>query len=398
MTNLYGPSSVNNPAGFSSDIAPFEVGQTVVEDTVDDILNVILDRAEDLLEDILDLSEDLSDLKFPHANYTTQFNDQGFLAAFNPPGSPNITGNLAFNVPPIPSTPTLGVISSINPDDNFPTFDSTFMALVVTTLTNMLSSVETLPSTWVEANWAAGRDKLDRDKNGQLKEIEGEFARRGWTQEVGVETSRKDAIRNQFTAQLSSLNRDIAIKVYEEALISLRKAADLGIAYLQAWVSGYASYIEASSQEARNILAQNEHLLQQLDAAVKVFDARVKGEDTRVRAELERNSLLVDRFKEEVGLHTAISNHDQGKFNLETERRKIAADVAIQNNKSQLETRNRDVQEASQNLRARLDAARQVGAALWQSLNVGARLSANYTRGRTSSTSASWSYSESADA
>lgn len=372
---------------------PSTTGVAMAASTAESMLNLIAGTAQSTLAQAMQASVDLGNIRFDDVDFRVDFDPTGQLAAWVKPDRPELDYSLldvAASLDP-PGDIELDDLRRLNIGDG-PDFSDTVPAKLIDLLIDMMSGLSGLPPEWEEAMWNRGRDRLYREQSAKERQVAGEFSRRGWTMPVGVEVGRLDDVRFETWQALSGLNRDILIKAWEEALASLRAAAQLALQYLQAWVDAFRALIQAESEESNRILQQNDLRIKKLQARIAVFEARANMEKTRLGSVAQAFQTEATIYGADLGVADALSRRDAAAFQAETQRRTANADKQIENNRIEAATRDKDIQETINNQRTRADVLRQVCAALWQSLNVGASMSASSSRSEGTSCSTQYEY------
>lgn len=372
---------------------PSTTGVAMAASTAESMLNLIAGTAQSTLAQAMQASIDLGNIRFNDVDFRVDFDPTGQLAAWVKPDRPELDYSLldvAASLDP-PGDIELDDLRRLNIGDG-PDFSDTVPAKLIDLLIDMMSGLSGLPPEWEEAMWNRGRDRLYREQSAKERQVAGEFSRRGWTMPVGVEVGRLDDVRFETWQALSGLNRDILIKAWEEALASLRAAAQLALQYLQAWVDAFRALIQAESEESNRILQQNDLRIKKLQARIAVFEAKVNMEKTRLDSVAQSFQTEATIYGTDLGVADALSRRDAAAFQAETQRRTANADKQIENNRIEAATRDKDIQETINNQRTRAEVLRQVCAALWQSLNVGASMSASSSRSEETSCSTQYEY------
>lgn len=373
---------------------PTTSGISMAAQTAESMLTMIAGTAQTTLAQAMQASIDLGKIDFDKLNLGIPFDPTGQLADWVKPDRPELNYsllNLAADLQ-APSDVTLDDLKEMNLGDG-PEFSSSIPAKLIDLLINMMSGLTGLNPGWEEAMWNRGRDRLYREQWAKEQQITGEFSRRGWSLPTGVEIGRMDAARFELQQALSGLNRDILIKAWEEALASIRLAAQLALQYLQAWADVFKSLIQAQSDESNRILQKNDLRIRKLQALLSVFGAKVDLEKARLGSVAQAFQTEATLYQADVSVADALSRRDASAFQAETQRRVAEAEKQIENNRVAADVHNKEIQEVVNNQRTRADVLRQVVAALYQALNVGAQMSSTSSSSDTISCSTSYDYS-----
>lgn len=372
---------------------PSTSGIALAASTAEGMLTMIADKAQATLGQAMQASIDLGKIGFKPVDFNLAIDTTGQLASWVKPDRPEMKYSLleidAALLPP--GGVDLDDLKALEIGDG-PEFSATVPARLVDLLTDMMRGLGGLPPEWEEAMWNRGRDRLYREQWAKERQIAGEFSRRGWSVPVGVEIGRLALSRFELQQALSGLNRDILIKAWEEALASLREAAQLALQYLQAWTDMFKALIQAQSEDSGRIIQQNDLRIKKLQALLSVFGSKLDLEKARLASVAQAFQTEAAVYQADVSVADALARRDAAAFQSETQRVLGNADKQIENNRIEADTHNRDIQEAVNNQRTRADLLRQVCAALWQALNVGASMSSSSSSSDGISCSTNYSY------
>ncbi len=259
-----------------------------------------------------------------------------------------------------------------------PTIYRDIVSALATKLLSLLDQATGLPLAWEEATWARARDRLTKEQLAQESAIAAQFSAAGWDMPTGMETARVNAVRERFIEAASGVSRDIALKVFEEALISLRLGMELAARFYELWPIIYQADLSAQTETERNKTAQNAQLLQKLQAAIQIFDTEHRAENTRINARLGVIQSKLQTYQTDSQTFGILRKSDvdvrQGDIDVETTR----IDAVSKGYNSQSDIYNATANALGELIRG--DIGQQQGAIAIEQLEVGAANTAYQTK------------------
>lgn len=186
-------------------------------------------------------------------------------------------------------------------------------------LATWMEGQEALPPQIEETLFARGRARIEIETEREIAARIDEWGSRGFTEPGGALIGSIDALRQTAMDKKAELNRDLTIKMAEEALQNLRLAVQQGIAFEQVATS---LHIQEQGLILQGMQFQRETAIAVLNARISIFNARLQAyqTDAQVLAETIRAELA------KVELYRAQLEGERAKGELNEQKVRIYAE------------------------------------------------------------------------
>ena len=381
-------------ASFAPGVCGVSTGPSTAVQVTQEQVNRLASTQQELLQQTLSALNGLDNIVFPGLSTRVSYNPDAFVDRVDRPVRPSDPSDVNYNAPTPPSE-TVPQVNLSEIDYDGPPFSNFLVDHLVSSLIDLLTEINTLPTQWANLLYAQARDRETNRMRALEEQTMGRWSRLGWQQPTGAETRQIDMIRKEGWDNIAEANRQIMVTQFQEALTSLRFAIGETIKYLGFWVQSAADKIQASAEANRYQIANAQILLNQLQQRVAIFQAEVQGEATRVNTELEIKQKEINLYSADISERELLVRRDVEQADNELEAENISAQLRIQENQQQLEERRRDVTQQIQLAISQADILRQVTAASFQAMNIGSGMNSNSSSSDNKSCNTNYSYNES---